>query len=167
MAKKINEQQAIQFLKDRIELLLKEVNKYQAALDALTNEETAIDKASVGKKVQKKAKPAKEIRIAKNSKQGKMAPGRATSSRHQPLAAQDQFNPTGSWDERIAYTLGKINSGHLEDIVSFISEKQPEIDPIKLRNAVKFRLSLLLSNKKIMAKKNGKTYEYSLINQSL
>lgn len=72
------------------------------------------------------------------------------------------FDPKSKLDRKISFALNNLGNGFKEDILEVFQQKQPDTDPNKLGQAIAVRLSYLLKNKLIDAKKIRGRYEYAL-----
>lgn len=64
---------------------------------------------------------------------------------------------------KIAYILNKLNEATKDEIMGYIISNEPKIDKKKLKANLSVRLSLLLKANKILGRKIGRNYIYSLL----
>lgn len=74
-----------------------------------------------------------------------------------------EFLPFAKLDMKIAHVLSVIDSGFKEDILREIIQRQPELNARKLELLLAVRLSYLIKNDLIGAKKVGRRYQYRLL----
>ena len=72
------------------------------------------------------------------------------------------FDSKSKLDQKISYALNNLGNGFKEDILEVLQQKQPDTDSHKLSQAIAVRLSYLLKNKLIDARKIKGRYEYAL-----
>lgn len=135
----INEQQVIEFLRARQQLLKDELRKIENTINVIESSNVVLSGIAPTKRVAKDGQPATK-----------------------KLEPTKEFKPHGRFDERISYALTKVKAGYKEDILEVLLEEQPEEDIVKLQNALGVRLSYLLKNGLIAGEKHGRKFFYSL-----
>lgn len=88
--------------------------------------------------------------------------GSHVSPSREKLAEKEDFDRNDKVDLKIAYALTKLKEADKMQIVGEIMEQEPDQDSHKLEGNVAVRLSHLLKNGMIMARRSGRSYIYSL-----
>jgi len=143
----LTEKQVVEFLKQRQQQLKEELKSIDITIHAIA---------------QKRYIPLND---RMEDEEDDLEDPRRKKKIHKPLEVQPNFNINSKLDYKISYALTKLGSGYREDILDVIHKAQPEIDPYKVEKAVAVRLSYLLKNEFIKAKKYGRSYKYSLITE--
>lgn len=135
----IKEQHVIQFLKERRQLLKKELEKIDNALKVIESSNKILWGGSQTKEI------AEELQ-----------------SNTEKLRAINEITINSKIDEKISYALTKLKSGYKDDILRVLQEEQPELDINKLSNSVGVRLSQLFKNGLIEGERHGRKFQYTL-----
>jgi len=144
MITNVNEDQIIEFLKQREQLLQEELEKIRATINVIDSSSIILNKQLVS-----------NIPSAEKSSESK-------KSISKELKSINDFPEKGKLDDKISFALTKLKKGYKEDIINVLIENQPTIDVVKLQNAVGVRLSYLLKNNMLAAEKYGRKFKYSL-----
>jgi len=142
MKDNITEKQIIEFLKQKRISLLEELHKTDTALRALGIEE------------QNFSDSIEHLRI--NS-------GHPKRSHLSPLSKIQDYKTDLKLDEKIAFALTHLKYGTKKEIIDYLLQTDPELDPKKLENNLAVRLSSLLKDNQIDGNKKGRTYSYHLL----
>lgn len=140
----INEQQIIEFLKQREQLLKEELRKVRATINVLDSSSIALGNSMAFEGGLKKS-------------------GTTRTVVRKPLTPVNEYSPNARLDEKIAYALTQVKQGYKEDIIEVMLKEEPDLDLIKLQNAVGVRLSYLIKNELIEGEKHGRKFYYNLI----
>lgn len=114
-----------------------------------------------------KTKRGKRKTAATKTVKGKTVSAAKTPAKRKPApkpapSPSQGYDPKGGWDSKIHYTLSQIGSGKKEDIVQYITDKDPGTAPEKIRKAVGLRLAILLKGGKLKGEQTGDEYRYRL-----
>jgi hypothetical protein len=91
--------------------------------------------------------------------QGKPASGNAKRSEPPPV-----YDIHYKWDKKILYVLSKTGPAYKEDIVKEVSKLESKPDSDKLINLIGVKLSTLLKQGVINARREGRKFKYQLNN---
>lgn len=144
MTTNVNEDQIIEFLKQREQLLQEELEKIRATINVIDSSSIILNKQLVS-----------NVSTTENSSGSK----KSVSKILKPI---NDFPEKGKLDDKISFALTKVKKAYKEDILKVLIENQPTLDVVKLQNAVGVRLSYLLKNDMLSAKKYGRKFKYSL-----
>jgi len=144
MKDNLTERQVVDFLKQRQQQLKEEIKSIDITINAIMQKRYA------------------SLNLTDDEDDHEEDPRRKKNI-PKPLAPQPTFNINSKLDYKISYALTQLGAGYRDDILEVIHKAQPEIDPYKVEKAVAVRLSYLLKNEFIQAKKHGRSYKYSLI----
>lgn len=139
----INEQQIIEFLRQREQLLKEELRKIRATISVLDSSSSALGSILAAEAAAKKSSSIRTV-VRK------------------PLTPVHEYSAAARLDDKISYALTKLKQGYKEDIIAVMVENEPDLDMIKLQNAVGVRLSYLIKNDLIEGEKHGRKFYYNL-----
>lgn len=149
----MTDNELIEILDKRRQLLIAEADKFGQIADAIRSSGNLLNSLYKPLSQDKSTKPSTEKTT------GKMP----SIPSEKILRPMEEYNEKGKLDDKIAYALTIKKLALKEVIIQVIMQHSPEKDPAKLRNALGARLSYLLKQGYITARKQGRSYKYKLI----
>ncbi len=140
---KIGEKEVINFLNFRKKVLLEELRKLDDTISVLNTSKSALyfseDEVNHGDE--------SKLNITFTPK----------------FDVPHNYDNQSTLTNKIAYILNKLNEATKDEIMGYIISNEPKIDKKKLKANLSVRLSLLLKANKILGRKIGRNYIYSLL----